>query len=70
MALNKSSAWNQNNACVSLIEMKRVKAVKIQRAKREKVTREEALKRMETFPKRKEKFIAAIREGTRRNLHS
>jgi tryptophan synthase beta subunit len=43
--------------------MKRVKAVKIQRAKREKVTREEALKRMETFPKRKEKFIAAIRSS-------
>ena len=33
------------------------------------ITREEALKRMESFPKRKEKFIAAIREGTRRNLH-
>ncbi len=50
--------------------MKPVKQIKIQRPKREKVTREEALKRMKSFPKRREKFIAAIREGTRRNLHS
>ncbi len=46
------------------------KQVKLERPKREKVTREEALKRMKTFPKRREKFIAAIREGTNRDLHS
>jgi hypothetical protein len=40
------------------------KQAKIRRPKREKVTREEALKRVKAFPKRKEKFIAAIREGS------
>ena len=39
------------------------KQVKIERPKREKVTREETLKRVKTFSKRKEKLIAAIREG-------
>jgi hypothetical protein len=39
--------------------------VKIQRPKREKVDRETALKRMKEFPKRQEKLIASIREGTR-----
>jgi len=55
---------------LELRAMKPVKEIKIQRPKREKVTREEALKRMKSFPKRREKFIAAIREGTRRDLHS
>jgi hypothetical protein len=41
------------------------KQVKVDHPKREKVTREEALRRMKAFPKRREKFIAAIREGTR-----
>jgi hypothetical protein len=40
------------------------KEVKIERPKKEKVDREEALKRLKSFPKRKEKLIAAIREGT------
>jgi hypothetical protein len=44
--------------------------VKVQQPKKEKVTREEALKRMKSFPKRREKFIAAIRKGTHRDLHS
>ena len=44
--------------------------VKIERPKRERVTREEALKRVKAFPKRMEKLIAAIREGSHRNLHS
>lgn len=44
--------------------------VKIQRPKRERVSREEALKRVKAFPKRMEKLIAAIREGSHRNLHS
>jgi hypothetical protein len=46
------------------------KQVKIQRPKREQVTREEALKRVKAFPKRMEKLIAAIREGSHRDLHS
>jgi hypothetical protein len=50
--------------------MKRVKAVKIQRPKREQLTREETIKRVKAFPKRMEKLIAAIREGSRRNIHS
>jgi hypothetical protein len=46
------------------------KQLKTQRPKRERVTREEALKRVKAFPKRMEKLIAAIREGSHRNLHS
>ena len=38
--------------------------VKIERPEREQVSREEALKRVKAFPKRKEKLIAAIRKGT------
>ena len=40
------------------------KQVKIQRPTREQIFREEALKRVKAFPKRKERLIAAIREGT------
>ena len=46
------------------------KQIKTQRPKKEKVSREEALKRMKAFPKRMEKFIAAIREGKNRDLRS
>jgi hypothetical protein len=46
------------------------KQPKSERPKREKVTREEALERMKSFPKRREKFIAAIRKSTNRDLHS
>jgi len=38
--------------------------------KREKLTRQETLKRMKSFPKRQEKFIAAIRKSADRDLHS
>jgi hypothetical protein len=31
--------------------------------KREKITRAEALERMKSFPKRREKFVAAVRKG-------
>lgn len=44
--------------------MKPLRKVKIERPKREKVAREETLKRVKAFPKRKEKLIAAIREGS------
>lgn len=40
------------------------KQVRIERPQREKVDRQEALKRVKAFPKRKEKLIASIREGT------
>ncbi len=46
------------------------KQVRIQRPKRERLTREETLKRVKAFPKRMEKLIAAIREGSHRDLHS
>ena len=38
--------------------------VKIERPEREQVSREEALKRIKAFSKRKEKLVAAIRNGT------
>lgn len=41
------------------------KEIRIERPAREKVSREEALKRMKTLPKRRERIIAAIREGSR-----
>ena len=50
--------------------MKPVKEIKIQRPKRETVTREETIKRVTDFPKRMEKLIAAIRKGSTRNIHS
>jgi hypothetical protein len=46
------------------------KQIKIERPQKEKVTREQALKRVKALPKRKEKLIAAIREGTHRDIHS
>lgn len=46
--------------------MKPVKnQVKIERPQRERVSREEALRRVKTFPKRKEKLIAALRKDSR-----
>ena len=53
------------NIIVSEVPMKPLgKEVKIEKPKREKVTREEALKRVKAFSKRKEKLIASIREGS------
>ena len=40
------------------------KQIKVERPAREKVDREQALKRVKAFPKRKEKLIASIREGS------
>ena len=40
------------------------KTPKMKRRQRVKVSAKEALKRMQTFGKRREKFIAAVREGT------
>jgi hypothetical protein len=44
------------------------KQTKIERPQKEKVTREQALKRVKAFSKRKEKLIAAIREDTHRDF--
>jgi hypothetical protein len=41
------------------------KQIETGRPPREHVDRQEALKRVKAFPKRKEKLIASIREGTR-----
>ena len=43
--------------------LKDVKEIKIERPQRAKLSAKETLKRMREFPKRKEKFIAAVREG-------
>jgi hypothetical protein len=40
------------------------KTPRIKRRQRVKVAAKEALKRMQAFDKRREKFIAAVREGT------
>jgi hypothetical protein len=45
-----------------------VDGVKIVRPERTKLSREEALKRMREFPKRKGKFIAAVRKGKDRGV--
>ncbi len=45
--------------------MKALKSkVKIERPQRERVSREEALKRVKAFSRRKEKLVAAIRKGS------
>ena len=46
------------------------KQPKPERPKPEKITREKALERMKLFPKRREKFVAAVRKGTNRDIHS
>ena len=38
--------------------------IRIERPERELVSREEALKRVKAFSRRKEKLVAAIRKGT------
>ena len=40
-----------------------IKESKMKRRKRVKVSAKEALRRMQAFGKRREKFIAAVREG-------
>jgi len=45
--------------------LKKVVRIKEERPAKEKVSREEALKRVKSFPKRKEGLIASIREGSR-----
>jgi hypothetical protein len=42
---------------------KEIKEMKVERPPRAKVSEKEALKRMNEFPKRKDKFVAAVRTG-------
>jgi hypothetical protein len=49
-------------------EQKRKKELSSGRAQRMKLSAEESLKRMEEFPKRKERFIAAVRKGKDRGI--
>ncbi|MEW6211381.1 MAG: hypothetical protein AB1631_23650 [Acidobacteriota bacterium] len=42
--------------------LKDIKEIKIERPQRAKLTAKESLKRMQEFEKRKEKFIATVRE--------
>ena len=46
-----------------LKDIHEVKEIKIERPKRAKLSPQEVIKRMEEFPKRREKFIATIRKG-------
>ncbi len=43
--------------------MKDIKEIRIERPQRAKLSAKEVIKRMEDFPKRKEKFIATVRKG-------
>ncbi len=45
-----------------------IKDFEAERAKRVKLTPQESLKRMQAFAKRKEKFVAAVREGKNRSV--
>jgi hypothetical protein len=47
---------------------KRGKIEEVIRPERTKLSREESLKRMGEFPRRKGKFIAAIRKGKNRSV--
>ncbi len=40
-----------------------VRDIKIERPERARLSEEESLKRMREFPQRKEKLVAAVREG-------
>jgi hypothetical protein len=62
-----ASRYNRDPEAVSKFMKKQTKS---ERPEKEKVTREEALKRVKAFGKRKEKLIAAIREGTHRDIHT
>ena len=48
--------------------LKEIKEIKIERPERAKLSAKVSLKRTQEFSKRKEKFIAAIREGKNRSL--
>lgn len=51
-------------------EVPEVQEVRVQRPRRAKLTAEEALKRMEAFPERKEQIVAAVRKSKNRGVPS
>lgn len=51
-------------------EVQDLQQVLIQRPKRAKLTEEESLKRMESFPERRDKIVAAVRKSKNRSLPS
>jgi hypothetical protein len=56
----KSYLDSENNMARRL---KDIKEIRIERPQRAKLSAKEVIKRMEEFPKRKEKFIATVRKG-------
>ena len=51
-------------------ESEEIGELKIVRPLRARLSADEARKRMEDFPKRRDKFIASVRNGKRRSLSS
>jgi hypothetical protein len=49
-------------------DKKRLKDVPTGRAHRAKLAAEESLKRLREFPRRKERFVATVRESTDRDV--
>jgi hypothetical protein len=47
---------------------RKIVELKIERPERVKLAPQESLKRMQNFPQRKERFVAAIREGKSRSI--
>jgi hypothetical protein len=49
---------------------KKIVKGKAERPEREKVSREEALKHVKSFPKRRQNLVASIKDVSRRNTRS
>jgi hypothetical protein len=47
-----------------------IEEIRVQRPKRARLTAEESLKRMESFPERKEQIVAAVRKSKNRGVSS
>ena len=47
-----------------------IEEVRVQRPKRARLTAEESLKRMKSFPERKEQIVAAVRKSKNRGVSS
>ena len=63
------SQTSQVELRINFMAKRLVKEVKIERPQRVKLSAKESLKRTKEFDKRKEKFIAAIREGKSRSVY-
>jgi hypothetical protein len=49
-------------------KQQKIVELKIERPERAKLSPQESLKHMQNFPQRKERFVAAIREGKSRSV--